>query len=100
MKKINLLKAVLVLSLPVALIMFSFKPTGTGYNVGDTVKDFNLKNVDGKNVSLSGMKNNKGAIVIFTCNLLVLLMRTELSICIKNMIPKGFLLLPSIQMMK
>lgn len=68
MKKINLLKAVLVLSLPVALAMFSFKPTGTGYNVGDTVKDFNLKNVDGKNISLSGMKNNKGAIVIFTCN--------------------------------
>jgi len=65
MKKNNLFKAILIVSLPVALVMISFKPSGTGYNVGDAVKDFN---VDGKNVSLAGLKNNKGAIVIFTCN--------------------------------
>lgn len=41
---------------------------GQGLNVGDKAVDFNLKNVDGKMVSLSGMQNNKGAIVIFTCN--------------------------------
>ncbi len=68
MKKINLLKAMLALSVPVALVMVAFKPSDSGYKVGDTVKDFNLKNVDGKNVSLEGLKNNKGAIVIFTCN--------------------------------
>lgn len=39
-----------------------------GYNVGDKVNDFKLKNVDGKMVSLSDYKDAKGVIVIFTCN--------------------------------
>ena len=39
-----------------------------GYEIGDTAEDFNLKNVDGKMVSLSQFKNTKGFIVIFTCN--------------------------------
>jgi peroxiredoxin len=39
-----------------------------GYKVGDTVKDFQLKNTDGKNVSLVDYKNAKGYIVVFTCN--------------------------------
>jgi peroxiredoxin len=39
-----------------------------GYKVGDTARDFSLKNVDGKNVSLSDMKSAKGFIVVFTCN--------------------------------
>lgn len=42
--------------------------TGTGYEVGDTVSDFKLKNVDGKLVSLSDYKDSKGVIVIFDCN--------------------------------
>ena len=37
-------------------------------NVGDKAADFKLKNVDGKYVSLSDMKDVKGVIVIFTCN--------------------------------
>jgi len=40
----------------------------TGYQVGDMASDFNLKNVDGKNVSLANYKNAKGYIVVFTCN--------------------------------
>lgn len=40
----------------------------TGYQVGDLASDFNLKNVDGKNVSLANYKNAKGYIVVFTCN--------------------------------
>jgi len=40
----------------------------TGYQVGDLAADFNLKNVDGKNVSLANYKNAKGYIVVFTCN--------------------------------
>ena len=40
----------------------------TGYQVGDLASDFNLKNVDGKQVSLASYKNAKGYIVIFTCN--------------------------------
>ncbi len=43
-------------------------PTPLGYDIGDTVEDFNLKNVDGKMVSLSQFTGTKGFIVIFTCN--------------------------------
>ena len=38
------------------------------YDLGDTVSDFKLKNVDGKTVSLSDYKSSKGVIVIFDCN--------------------------------
>jgi peroxiredoxin len=47
---------------------FSLENTGGGYKIGDTAQDFNLKNVKGKNVSLSGIKDAKGYIVVFTCN--------------------------------
>ena len=40
----------------------------TGYQVGDIAEDFNLKNVDGKQVSLTSYKDAKGYIVVFTCN--------------------------------
>ncbi|MFM7768708.1 MAG: thioredoxin family protein [Bacteroidota bacterium] len=36
--------------------------------IGDQAPDFNLKSTDGKQVSLSGLQGNKGAVVIFTCN--------------------------------
>lgn len=39
-----------------------------GYQVGDVATDFKLQNVDGSWVSLSDMKDAKGAIVIFSCN--------------------------------
>jgi len=52
----------------ITMLAVAFTPAGTGYQVGDSVKDFNLKNIDGKKVSLAGLQNNKGAIVIFTCN--------------------------------
>lgn len=39
-----------------------------GYEIGDVVADFSLKNVDGEMMSMSGMKDAKGFIVIFTCN--------------------------------
>ena len=52
----------------ITLCAVAFRPAETGYQVGDTVKDFNLKNVSGKKVSLASLQNNKGAIVIFTCN--------------------------------
>ena len=35
---------------------------------GDKAKDFKLKNVDGKMVSLADYKDAKGFIVVFTCN--------------------------------
>ena len=39
-----------------------------GYTIGDEATNFNLKNVDGKMVSLSDYPDAKGFIVIFTCN--------------------------------
>lgn len=39
-----------------------------GYQVGDEARDFNLPSVDGKTISLAGMEEAKGAIVIFSCN--------------------------------
>ena len=39
-----------------------------GYSVGDKAMDFNLKNVDGKMISMAGNPENKGYLVIFTCN--------------------------------
>lgn len=38
------------------------------YKVGDVVADFNLKNIDNKNVSLAQFNKAKGFIVVFTCN--------------------------------
>ncbi|WP_298519257.1 thioredoxin family protein [uncultured Kordia sp.] len=44
------------------------KEVTDGYKVGDIVKDFSLKNVDGKMVSMSDFKDAKGFILTFTCN--------------------------------
>lgn len=56
----------------IVLLLFSMgsyvMAQSPGYQVGDVVSDFNLKNIDGKNVALSQMKAAKGYIVIFTCN--------------------------------
>ena len=54
----------------IALIAFLFiaATPPTGYNVGDKARDFKLKNVDGKMVSLTDYKDAKGFIVTFTCN--------------------------------
>jgi peroxiredoxin len=38
------------------------------YDIGDKAMNFNLKNVDGSYVSLSDYSDEKGVIVIFTCN--------------------------------
>jgi peroxiredoxin len=40
----------------------------SGYEVGDAVADFKLKGTDGKFISLSDYKAQKGVIVIFDCN--------------------------------
>lgn len=61
------MKRVLLL-LAVAATLAATSPARTGYEVGDTVADFKLKNVDGKMVSLADYKTAKGFIVIFDCN--------------------------------
>ncbi len=57
-----------VLVVTAALFMNATRTSELGYGVGDTVKDFSLKNIDGKMVSLADFKNAKGFIVTFTCN--------------------------------
>src|ERR1700760_4284005 len=61
MKKVTLIIASL-------MMLFAFKPEGTGYKAGDKATDFKLKNIDGKMVSLADYKDAKGFIVVFTCN--------------------------------
>lgn len=39
-----------------------------GYDVGDVIEDFKLKNIDGSFVSLTDYKDAKGFIITFTCN--------------------------------
>lgn len=52
----------------ITLAMASTMAFAQGYKVGDKATDFNLKNVDGKMVSLSKMKDAKGFVIIFSCN--------------------------------
>lgn len=53
-----------------ALVTLVFMSTNAQevYKVGDKASDFNLKNIDGKMISLSQYKSAKGFVVIFTCN--------------------------------
>ncbi|WP_298425400.1 thioredoxin family protein [uncultured Kordia sp.] len=44
------------------------KEVNNGYQVGDIVKDFSLKNVDGEMISMGNFKDAKGFILTFTCN--------------------------------
>jgi len=50
------------------VLFFAGSPITNGYEVGDAVADFSLKNVDGKMISLGSFKNAKGFIVVFDCN--------------------------------
>ena len=53
-----------------ALILFAFTCStfAQGLKVGDTAPSFNLKNIDDSMVSLNNFSEEKGVIVIFTCN--------------------------------
>lgn len=48
--------------------LWSLSLLAQGYQIGDKVADFRLKNVDGKFVSMADFKDAKGFIVMFTCN--------------------------------
>ncbi len=61
------MKRILVFVLAL-FVLGAFAPVKNGYEIGDTVADFKLKNVDGKMVSLSDFTSSKGAIVVFDCN--------------------------------
>ena len=61
----KMVKSVLVIT---CLILLGAGRATPDYGLGDTVSDLNIKNVDGKMVSLNDYKNKKGVIVIFDCN--------------------------------
>ncbi len=56
------------LLLPFLALFFSLTSNPSGYEVGDNAIDFNLKNVDGKMVSLANYESAKGFILVFDCN--------------------------------
>lgn len=58
----------LILSCLAGMVLMANAPVKDGYEIGDTVADFKLKNVDGKTVSLTDWKDAKGFIVVFDCN--------------------------------
>ena len=58
----------LILSSLAVMVLMANAPVKDGYEIGDTVADFKLKNVDGKTVSLTDWKDAKGFIVVFDCN--------------------------------
>ncbi|MFV0417938.1 MAG: thioredoxin family protein [Dysgonomonas sp.] len=60
MKKIILLTGLLVL--------ICSQTFAQGYQIGDVVTDFKLKNIDDTFVSLADYNDAKGYIVVFTCN--------------------------------
>lgn len=51
-----------------ALALLTIVMVNAGLKPGDNAVEFSLKNVDGTTVSLSDYSDQKGVIVIFTCN--------------------------------
>ena len=51
-----------------SLLIAAGSVTAPGYEVGDAVANFKLKNITGKYVSLSDYEASKGLIVVFDCN--------------------------------
>lgn len=67
MKKITVLFSLVFMVALTSFVLLS-PETENGYKVGDKARDFRLKNIDGKMLSLADYKDAKGFIVIFTCN--------------------------------
>jgi len=62
------MKSISVIVLMTACLSVLMSAMKIGYDVGDKVTDFKLKNTNGKLVSLSDYKDGKGVILIFDCN--------------------------------
>ena len=59
------MKNILLISM---LLILTASFYGQGLKIGDNAPTFNLKNVDDTMVSLDDFSNEKGVVVIFTCN--------------------------------
>ena len=68
--KTTKISGILILSSLVALLMMGFSEgsKNTTYAIGDIVEDFVLPSTEGDQISLSSFSDEKGVIVIFTCN--------------------------------
>ncbi len=64
----KLLKIFLLFIVCISITAFTLKTYTKGYQVGDTIEDFSLKNIDGKMVSLSDYSDAMGFVIVFTCN--------------------------------
>lgn len=62
------MKNVFALLFCFALVLMSFNYAPRGYKIGDTVKDFTLKSIDGKAYSLTSFSDVKGYVIVFTSN--------------------------------
>lgn len=51
-----------------SLMLFTVATMAQGYDIGDKVEDFRLKNVDGTYVSMADFPDTEGFIIIFSCN--------------------------------
>jgi peroxiredoxin len=51
-----------------SVMFFAVATMAQGYEIGDKVEDFRLKNVDGNYVSMADFPDTEGFIVIFSCN--------------------------------
>lgn len=63
----KLTKTILILFVCLIASAFTME-IAEGYQVGDVIEDFKLKNIDDTMVSLSDYKEAKGFVIIFTCN--------------------------------
>ncbi|MEL6671364.1 MAG: thioredoxin family protein [Bacteroidota bacterium] len=57
-----------ILSLLVSGLILMAMTAPSGYQVGDVVADFKLKNVNGEMISMESYPDAEGFIVVFTCN--------------------------------
>ncbi|WP_394369803.1 thioredoxin family protein [Litoribacter ruber] len=57
-----------LMTMLLALVFTGAMAQKSGYQVGDTARDFELKNVDGETVSMADHEDAKGFLVIFSCN--------------------------------
>lgn len=62
------MKRLMIIPVAITLVLLSGFSLNSGYEVGDEARDFELMNVDDKMVSMSSNPDNKGYIIIFTCN--------------------------------
>lgn len=64
----NLIGTSLLAILTITLFVAATRTTGEGYQVGDKIENFTLKNVDGNMVSLTDFEDAEGFVIVFTCN--------------------------------